>query len=79
MARNRNKKWGILKYLSAEFFFEKSENIMGQRVYKCRILGQKSGYDIFPYLSQNYISPNYLVIRFGWYPMSPKLAFPLAI
>jgi len=26
---NRNKKWGILKYLSAEISFEKSEIIQG--------------------------------------------------
>jgi len=46
-----NQKWGILKYLSAEIFFEKSNNIPGQRVYECRILGQKLGYDKCPYLS----------------------------
>ena len=45
------KKWGILKYLSAEFFSKKPENILGQRVYECRFLGQKLGYDRCPYLS----------------------------
>jgi len=43
--RTRNQTWGILKYLSAEFFFEKSENIPDQRMYECMILGQKLGYD----------------------------------
>jgi len=44
-------RWDILKYLFAEFFSEKAENIMGQRVYECRFLGQKLGYDRCPYLS----------------------------
>jgi len=44
-------KWGILKYLTAEFFSEKSDNISDQRVYECRVLGQKLGYDRCPYLS----------------------------
>jgi len=38
-------KWGILKYLSAEFFTEKSETIQDQTVYECKTLGQKLGYD----------------------------------
>jgi len=28
-----------------QIFFEKSENIPDQRVYECRMLGQKLGYD----------------------------------
>ena len=44
-------KWGILKYLSAEFFTEKSETIHDQTVYECKTLGQKLGYDRCPYLS----------------------------
>jgi len=39
------------KVLSAEFFSEKSDNISDQRVYECRVLGQKLGYDRCPYLS----------------------------
>ena len=38
-------KWGILKYLSAEFFTEKSETIQDQTVYECKTLGQKLGND----------------------------------
>jgi len=45
MGPKTNKKWGILKYLSAEFFSEKSDNIPNQRVYEYRVLGQKLGYD----------------------------------
>ena len=39
------------KVLSAEFFSEKSDNILDQREYECRVLGQKLGYDRCPYLS----------------------------
>jgi len=31
------KKWGILKYLSAEIFIEKSEVDQGQTAYECRV------------------------------------------
>jgi len=44
-------RWGILKYLSAEFFSEKSENILGQKTCASGIWGQKLGYDRCPYLS----------------------------
>jgi len=43
--RNRNKTWGILKYLSAEISYEKSDNFLGQRTRISDILGQKMGYD----------------------------------
>jgi len=42
---NRNKKWGILKYLSAEISSEKSEIIPDQRTRVSGVLGQKLGYD----------------------------------
>jgi len=42
----RNKKWGILKYLSAEISFEKSEIIQGPTTRVSDVLGQKLGYDI---------------------------------
>jgi len=53
-----NQTWGILKYLSAEFFTETSEidqvklcmNV-GQTTCVSDILGQKLGYDRCPYLS----------------------------
>ena len=54
---NQNKKWGILKYLSAEYFSEKSETNQGQRTRYSGILGQKLGYDRCPYL-------NFFVRRF---------------
>jgi len=41
----RNQKWGILKYLSAEILFEKSETIQDHRTRVSVILGQKMGYD----------------------------------
>jgi len=44
-------KWGILKYLSAEISFEKSEIIQGQMTRVSDVLGQKLGYDRCPYLS----------------------------
>jgi len=37
-----------MRYFKIPFcriFFEKSENIPDQRVYECRMLGQKLGYD----------------------------------
>jgi len=48
---NRNKTWCILKYLSAEISYEKSENFFGQRTRVSGILGQKMRYDRCPYLS----------------------------
>jgi hypothetical protein len=42
----QNQIWGILKYLSAEFFAEKSKTDQGSRTRVCNILGQKLGYDI---------------------------------
>jgi len=43
---NRNKKKrGILKYLSAEISFEKSEIIEGPTTRVSGVLGQKLGYD----------------------------------
>jgi len=45
MARLGTKKWGILKYLSAEISFEKSEIISDQRTCVSGVLGQKLGYD----------------------------------
>ena len=39
------KKWGILKYLSAEISFEKSKIIPDQRTCASGVLGQKLGYD----------------------------------
>jgi len=42
-------KWGILKYLSAEFFSERSETIQDQRTHVSGILGQKMGYDTWLY------------------------------
>jgi hypothetical protein len=47
----QNQIWGILKYLSAEFFAEKSKTDQGSRTRVCNILGQKLGYDRCPYLS----------------------------
>ena len=47
----RNQKWGILKYVSAEKSYEKSEIIQDQRTYVSGFLGQKMGYDRWPYLS----------------------------
>ena len=44
----RNKKWGILKYLSAEISYEKSETIQDQWTRVSGVLGQKLGYDILP-------------------------------
>jgi len=41
-------KWGILKYLSAEISFEKSEIIQGQMTCVSDVLGQKLGYDRCP-------------------------------
>ena len=41
----------FLKYLSAEISFEKSKIIQGQKAHECRVLCQKLGYDICPYLS----------------------------
>jgi len=41
----RNKKWGILKYLSAEFFTEKSEITRGQMARVIGVFDQKLGYD----------------------------------
>jgi len=61
-ARNQNKKWGILKYLSAKISFEKSKTIQGQTTYECRILGQKMGYDklikiwLWEYLKLRYLA-----------------------
>jgi len=43
---NRNQKWGILKYLSAEISSEKLEIIPDQRTCVSGVLGQKMGYDI---------------------------------
>ena len=46
-------KWGILKYLSAEFFTKNQSRM----AYECRVkrhvsvIGQKLGYDRCPYLS----------------------------
>jgi len=40
-----NQTWGILKYLSAEFFTEKSKTNQGQTAYECKMLDQKFGYD----------------------------------
>jgi len=45
------KKWGILKYLSAEISFEKSKTIQDQQKRVSVTLGQKLGYDRCPYLS----------------------------
>jgi len=43
--------WDILKYLSVEISFEKkSRTNQGQKTYKCRILGQKLGYDTLFFL-----------------------------
>jgi len=42
---NRNKKWGILKYLSAEILFEESETNQDHRTRVSGALGQKLGYD----------------------------------
>jgi len=42
---SRNKKWGILKYLSAEISFEKSKIILGRMTCVSGALGQKLGYD----------------------------------
>jgi len=42
---NRNQNWGILKYLSAEIPFEKSETIPCRRERVSGVLGQKMGYD----------------------------------
>jgi len=47
----RNKKWGILKYLSVEISFEKSEIVQRQTTRVSGVLGQKLGYDRCPYLS----------------------------
>jgi len=47
----QNKKWGILKYLSVEISFEKSETIHDQQTRVSGDLGQKLGYDRCPYLS----------------------------
>ena len=47
-----------MRYFKIPFcriFFEKSENIPDQRVYECRMLGQKLGYDS--------LSPNELNMR----------------
>jgi len=41
----RKQKWGILKYLSAENSFKKSETIQGQRTRVSGILGQKLGHN----------------------------------
>jgi len=41
----RNKKWGILKYLSAEISFEKSEAIQSPTTRVSGVLGKKLGYD----------------------------------
>jgi len=41
----RNKKWGILKYLSVEISFEKSAIIQRQTTRVSGVLGQKLGYD----------------------------------
>jgi len=43
-------KWGILKYLYAEIFTEKSKTNQGQMAYEWKMLGQKLGYDRCPYL-----------------------------
>jgi len=47
----RNKKWGILKYLSAEISFEKSAIIRRQTARVSGALCQKLGYDRCLYLS----------------------------
>jgi len=39
-------KWGILKYLSAEISYEKSEIIQDPMTRVSGVLGQKLGYDI---------------------------------
>jgi len=44
-ARIRTKKWGILKYLSAEISFEKLEFIRRPRTRVSVVLGQRLGYD----------------------------------
>jgi len=41
----RNQTWGILKYLSVEFFTETSKIDQGQMMCVSGILGQKLGYD----------------------------------
>jgi len=38
-------KWGILKYLFAEIFPEKTQNIPGHMTCASKTLGQKLGYD----------------------------------
>ena len=48
---NRNKKWGILKYLSSEISSQKSEIIPDRMTHVSGVLGQKLGYDKCPYLS----------------------------
>jgi len=48
---NRNKTWCILKYLSAEISFEKSEIIPGSTTRVSGVLGKKLGYDRGPYIS----------------------------
>jgi len=50
-ARPGTKKWGILKYLSAEISFENSEIIQDHRTRVSDVLGQKLGYDRCSYLS----------------------------
>jgi len=47
----RNQKWGILKYLSAEFLTETLEIDQGHATCVSGTLGQKLGYDKCPYLS----------------------------
>ena len=42
----QNKKWGILKYLSTEISFEKSEIIQRQTTRVSGVSGQNLGYDI---------------------------------
>jgi len=41
----RNKKWGILKYISTEILFEKSAIIPDRMTRVSDALGQKLGYD----------------------------------
>jgi len=47
MAQIGTKKWGILKYLSAEISSEKWEIILDQMTRVSGVLGQKLGYDIY--------------------------------
>jgi len=66
----RNKKWGILKYLSAEISSEKSEIIQDHRTRVSGVLGQNLGYDIIVLQCDRFQSFN-----FEWLSQQKGLCF----